>query len=160
MPVNFGGATLTAIIDTRSSGGIGFTPESAQQVEFAGELQVIGSARGAAIPETAVRGGTLAHDVKIGRHTVRAPFATVRALPPGFPTEPILGTVLLRNFVMTFDFANVGSGHAPRPHAAIFTSGPKTYSRRERYAGPSVWAAIAVWATRENCSVGAVPLKS
>ena len=75
-------------------------------VEFAGELQVIGSARGAAIPETTVRGGTLAHDVRIGRHTIKAPFATVRTLPPGFPTEPVLGTVLLRNFVMTFDFAN------------------------------------------------------
>lgn len=104
--ITIGDRAFVGLVDTRSMGALGFTPESAGDVEFDGELQVIGMARGAAIPETEVYGGRLAYDVVLGRHRLVRPFVSVRPLPEHFPTEPVIGTVVLRNFRLTLDLAN------------------------------------------------------
>jgi hypothetical protein len=95
-----------AVIDTRSTGGIQLTPESATDMKWDGELQVVGMARGAAIAPVEVKAGTLAGDVKLGRYTFTRPETAVRPLPPGFPTQPLLGTQVLQQFAVTIDQKN------------------------------------------------------
>jgi hypothetical protein len=106
VPIRIGDRALTGLVDTRSMGAIGLTPEDAAGIDFEGELQVVGIARGAAIPETEVRGGRLAHDLVLAGHRVVRPFASVRPLPEHFPTEPVLGNALLRHFRLTIDVAS------------------------------------------------------
>jgi hypothetical protein len=103
LPITAGDAPLTAVLDTRSSGAFGFTPESSAALRFDGDLRVVGRARGAAIAETEVRAGRLASDITIGRYRFPRPTVTVRALPPGFPTAPIIGSRVLAHFSITLD---------------------------------------------------------
>jgi hypothetical protein len=106
IPLTIAGKPYAGVLDTRSTGGFGFTPESAKAVPFDGELRVIGRARGAAIPEADVKAGTIAGDVRIGRYVFPRPAASVRPLPPGFPTEPIVGGRVLSQFAITLDQRN------------------------------------------------------
>jgi hypothetical protein len=103
VPLVVAGRATPAVLDTRSTGAIGVTPEFAAQLPFDGALTVIGRASGAAIAEREVRAGRLAGDVTVGRYTVPRPMLSVRSLPPGFPEEPLVGSVLLRNFAITLD---------------------------------------------------------
>jgi hypothetical protein len=106
MPIGVGGTPFVAVLDTRSTGALGFTPGHTARLTFEGELAVIGRARGAGIPETEVRGGRLAGDVTIGGYTFPRPFVSVRARPPLFPQNPIVGTQVLQHFVVTLDQRN------------------------------------------------------
>ncbi len=106
VPMTIAGKPFTAVIDTRSTGGFGLTPESSRDVPFDGALQVIGRARGAAIAETEVKAGRIAGDIAIGRYVFPRPTATVRPLPAGFPTEPLIGGRVLSRFVVTLDQRN------------------------------------------------------
>lgn len=103
VPVAVAGLPHQAIIDTRSTGGFGFTPQSAAAVPFEGELQVVGRARGAAIAETVVKSGRVKGDITLGRYTFPSPAVSVRELPPGFPVNPLMGNRVLQNFVVTLD---------------------------------------------------------
>ena len=104
--LRIGDASTVGIVDTRSTGAFGLTPEAAAEVDFEGELRVVGRASGAAIPETEVRAGKLAHDVKLGGHTIAQPTVGVRALPPHFPREMVIGTLVLQHFRMVLDMKN------------------------------------------------------
>ena len=106
LPLTIAGKAYSGVLDTRSTGGFGFTPESAKGVPFAGELRVVGRARGAAIPEADVKAGTIAGDIRIGRYVFPRPVASVRPLPPDFPTEPIVGGRVLSQFAITLDQRN------------------------------------------------------
>ncbi len=106
LPIRVGGAAMTAVLDTRSMGGFSFTPQSAKGVAFDGPLQVIGRARGVAIAETEVKGGTLAGAIEIGQYSFSSPMVSVRSLPPGFPDEPLVGAQVLNNFAVTLDQKN------------------------------------------------------
>jgi hypothetical protein len=103
VPMTLGDRRVQAIVDTRSTGAIGATPEAAASLQFDGELAVVGMARGAAIPETPVRAGRLAGDARLGRYVFPRPTINVRALPPGFLNEPIIGTRVLQQFAVTLD---------------------------------------------------------
>ncbi len=126
VPLVVAGKATPAVLDTRSTGAIGVTPEFAAQLPFEGELTVIGRARGAAIAEREVRAGRLAGDVSLGRYTFPRPMLSVRSLPPGFPEEPLVGSVLLGNFAITLDqrhgrlrLAHVGSPIIELPERAV-----------------------------------------
>jgi hypothetical protein len=106
LPIAIAGKPQTAVLDTRSTGGFGLTPESSKDVPFDGELQVVGRARGAAIPEVEVRAGRIAGDITIGRYVFPRPMVSVRPLPPGFPTEPLVGARVLSQFAITLDQRN------------------------------------------------------
>jgi hypothetical protein len=106
VPISIAGTAFTAVLDTRSTGGFGLTPESARDVRFDGEPRVVGRARGAAIPETEVKAATIAGDVRVGRYVFPRPTVSIRPLPPGFPTEPIVGARVLSQFVVTLDQQN------------------------------------------------------
>lgn len=90
------GHPFVAVIDTRSTGAINFTPADTSHLKWSGPLVVIGQARGAAVPMATVLGGRLAGDVALGRHVIAAPFVSVHALPADFPQNPILGARLRR----------------------------------------------------------------
>ncbi len=106
IPLSVAGVAQAAVLDTRSTGAFGFTPESAAPLKFEGDQRVIGRARGAAIPETEVKAGRLSGDIVIGRYTFPKPTVTIRALPPGFPTEAIVGARILSLFTVTLDQRN------------------------------------------------------
>jgi hypothetical protein len=91
VPISIAGQDFTAVLDTRSTGGFGLTPQSAKDVPFDGEVRVVGRARGAAIPETEVKAGTIAGDIHVGRYVFPRPVVTIRPLPPGFPLGPLIG---------------------------------------------------------------------
>jgi hypothetical protein len=103
VPLSLAGHTFDAVLDTRSTGAIGLTPAGAKQVPFEGELRVVGRAGGVAIPMTDVLAGRLAGDATLGRYTFPRPMITVRELPPGFPTGPLIGAAVLQNFVVSLD---------------------------------------------------------
>jgi hypothetical protein len=103
IPADFAGQHLVGVLDTRGTGRTSVIPDVAKTLRFTGPLEVVGRAGGAAIPETEVKGGTLDGDMRIGRYVFPKPFLTVRPLPAGFPTGPIIGDVVLRNFVVTLD---------------------------------------------------------
>lgn len=106
LPLTMAGRAMTGVIDTRSTGGFGVVPALADTLAFDGPLQVIGRARGAGIPDTEVRSGRLAGDVRIGAYTFPSPPVSVRPLPPGFPQEPLVGTRVLSHFTMSLDQRN------------------------------------------------------
>ena len=106
IPLTVGGARQVAVLDTRSTGAFGFTPESAAPLTFDGDVRVVGRARGAAIPDTEVKAGRLSGDIVIGRYTFPKPTVTIRPLPPGFPTEAIVGARVLSQFTVTLDQRN------------------------------------------------------
>jgi Aspartyl protease len=106
LPVSIGGRTYQGVIDTRSTGAIGVIPSRSKELAFDGEPIVVGMARGAAIAETEVKMGRLKGDVTIGQYTFPTPEIGIRALPPGFPEEPLIGTVILQHFAMTLDQQN------------------------------------------------------
>ena len=103
IPVAIGGHKFSAVIDTRSTTAISVSPEVAAQLLFEGELQVIGRSGGAGIPTTEVKAGKLNGDVILGAYTIAHPTLTVHALPPGFPTEPLIGSGVLQNFIVSLD---------------------------------------------------------
>jgi hypothetical protein len=45
-------------------------------------------------------------DAKLGRYVFPRPVINIRPLPAGFPAEPIIGTIVLQQFVVTLDQAN------------------------------------------------------
>jgi hypothetical protein len=106
LPMKVAGQSVAAIIDTRSTGAFGFTPDAAARITFSGELRLVGRARGAAIAETEIKAGRLAGDITIGRYVFPTPMGTVRPLPPGFPSEPLIGARVLNQFVVTLDQRN------------------------------------------------------
>jgi Aspartyl protease len=106
LPMTIGGRAVHAVVDTRSMGAFGLTPESAAGLAFDGGLRVVGRARGAAIPETEVKAGRIAGDITVGRYVFPSPMVAVRPLPPGFPTEPLIGARVLSQFVVTLDQRN------------------------------------------------------
>lgn len=106
VPITIGQEHWVAIIDTRSGGGLGFTPNDTTYMAWETPLREVGQSRGAQIPLATVFGGKMAEDVRMGRHVFTKPFVTVRPLPPGFPQNPILGSRALMNFVFTLDQIN------------------------------------------------------
>jgi Aspartyl protease len=103
-PVNIGGRDLSAVLDTRSAGpAMSLAPGVAAALPFADSLRVVGRASGAAIASTEVKEGRLAGDIRIGSFTFPHPLLNVRELPPGFPTNPLLGDVMLRHFEVSLD---------------------------------------------------------
>jgi hypothetical protein len=106
VPLTITGHPFQAILDTRSAGAISLSPETAVTLAWRGELMVIGRAGGAGIPTTEVKGGTLAGDVILGKHRLVDVFVIVHGLPPGFPQEPRLGAMALRNFTLSLDQAH------------------------------------------------------
>lgn len=150
LPVTLAGQRMDAILDTRSTGGIGLTPASAANVRFDGDLRVIGRARGAAIPETEVKAGKVAGDLVVGRYTVSAPSVAVRPLPPGFPTEPVLGSRLLRNFVVTLDQRNARLKLERSAEGAItLEEAPPAASPQTAAAPPDVQPLLGRFGSRE-----------
>jgi len=103
VPVEVAGKKLRAILDTRGSGTLGVTPRVAEQLSFAAPPVVVGTARGAAIPEVRVRVGRLAGDLRVGALTFARPLVAVRPLPAHFPEEPVLGIEALEQLVVTLD---------------------------------------------------------
>ncbi len=103
LPLLVAGQPTQAILDTRSTGSIGFTPDAAAPLSFLALPIVIGRARGAAIAETEVKGGQLAGSIMVGRYVIPQPFVEIRALPPGFPQVPLIGARVLSNFVVSLD---------------------------------------------------------
>jgi hypothetical protein len=130
LPIIVAGAKQWAVLDTRSTGAFGFTPESAAPLKFDGELRVVGRARGAAIPETEVKAGRLAGNIEIGRFRFPTPTITVRALPPGFPTEAIVGARVLSQFTVTLDQRNA--------RLRLVREGPDTVTLEEPASRPAV----------------------
>jgi len=103
VPVDFAGQQLVGVLDTRGTGMLSVIPQVASTLSFATPLRVIGRASGAAIPDAEVKAGDLAGDVRIGQYSFTRPTISVRALPPNFPTGPIVGDLVLRNFTMSLD---------------------------------------------------------
>lgn len=143
-PITIGGKPFTAVVDTRSTGAFGVVPAVAEQLAFDGPLTVVGRARGAAIAETEVRAGRLSGDIVIGAYTFPTPSISVRALPPGFPDEPLLGTQVLSQFTVTLDQQNARIRLAragdttitlgPRPGAGVPPAAAPTPSAVAEYA--------------------------
>ena len=140
LPIEVGGHRTLAVIDTRSSGTFGFTPEflAANPLRFDGDLRVVGMAAGAAIAPVEVKAGYLTDPVRIGQYSFANALADVRPLPAGFPNDPLVGTQVLQNFVMTLD-----QKHA---RVRLLHSGPDAIAlpRRELPAASSSSAAQAV----------------
>lgn len=103
MPVTIGGVELNGILDTRSTTAFSVNSGIAARIPLAGEARVIGRAGGAGLPMTEIKAARLRGDVVIGAFTFPAPLLIVHDLPPGFPTDPIVGSVVLRNFSITLD---------------------------------------------------------
>ena len=53
-----------------------------------------------------MKAGRLAGTVTIGRYSFANPTVTIRPLPPGFPTEAIVGARVLSQFTVTLDQKN------------------------------------------------------
>ena len=106
MPIEFAGKKLRGVLDTRATGSLSIVPELAATLPFETELQVVGRAGGAGIPDAVIKAGKLAGDVKLGRYTFTRPNITSRALPPMFPKEPLVGDIVLRQFVVSLDQKN------------------------------------------------------
>ncbi|MEO8030387.1 MAG: retropepsin-like aspartic protease [Gemmatimonadota bacterium] len=103
LPLLVAGQPTQGILDTRSTGGFGFTPDAAAPLSFTAPPIVIGRARGAAIAETEVKGGQISGNIVIGRYLIPQPFIEIRALPPGFPQVPLIGARVLSHFVVSLD---------------------------------------------------------
>ncbi len=103
MPVEIAGKPMRGVLDTRGTGSFSMVPAIADQLPFEAAMEVIGRAGGAGIPTTEVKAGRLKGDVKIGDYTFTRPTITSRPLPAHFPTEPIVGDGVLRNFVVSLD---------------------------------------------------------
>lgn len=106
VPLAIAGRRVTAVVDTRSSGALGVTPDVAGTLPWDGELMVMGMARGAGIPATEVKAGTLKGDVVLGAYTFPSPTISARPLPPDFPQNPVIGTIVLQQFTVTLDQRN------------------------------------------------------
>lgn len=106
MPIEFAGQKMRGVLDTRGTGMLSVVPQVAEKLPFDGPLQVMGRAGGAGIPDAEIKGGKLNGDVRLGRYSFTRPTITSRSLPPGFPEEPIVGDVILRNFVVSLDQRN------------------------------------------------------
>jgi hypothetical protein len=103
-PISIGGKDFSAVLDTRSAGPtMSLAPSVAATLTFADSLRVVGRASGAAIASTEVKEGRLVGDLKLGAYTFPHPLLAVRELPPGFPTNPLLGDVMLRHFEVSLD---------------------------------------------------------
>jgi ketosteroid isomerase-like protein len=131
IPIQVAGQSFVAVIDTRSPGTLSVTPAIAEQLKFAGDLAVIGVARGAGLPDTQVRGGQLDGDIVVGRYSFLKPAVHVRALPLDFPQAPVLGSTILQQFTVTLDQKNqrVQLSHTGNP---VIQLPPPT----RRLAGP------------------------
>ena len=103
VPIDFAGVPLVGVLDTRGTGMLSVIPDVATRLRFEGDLKVIGRARGAAIPDVEVKAGQLDGSVQLGGYSFPRPMISIRPLPPGFPTGPIIGDNVLRNFVVSLD---------------------------------------------------------
>ncbi|HSC58126.1 MAG TPA: serine hydrolase, partial [Gemmatimonadales bacterium] len=106
VPLAIGGHPYNAVVDTRSTGGIGVTPEVAASLTFGAAPEVVGRAGGAAIAPVEVKRGVLAGDVTLGRYTFPRPPIAIRPLPPAFPQGPIVGAQVLANFAVSLDVSH------------------------------------------------------
>jgi hypothetical protein len=64
--IRAGEAPSTAVADTRSTGGFGFSPGDGEKLKFDGPHKVIGEARGAGFAPVELRAGQLATDIRLG----------------------------------------------------------------------------------------------
>ena len=103
LPMELGGQTFTAVIDTRSMAGVSITPKVSEPLKFDGEVRVVGRSQGAGLPGADVREGRLAGSAKIGAYSFPGPSLSIRELPPGFPEGPLVGSRVLKNFVVSLD---------------------------------------------------------
>ncbi|MBI3790569.1 MAG: clan AA aspartic protease [Gemmatimonadetes bacterium] len=106
LSVTIAGRPFTSVLDTRSTGLLSVTPEVAGQLPFAGELQVIGRARGVGVPDVDVKAGRLGGDVTFGAYTVRRPVLSIRPLPANFDAPargPLFGDAVLQHFTVSLD---------------------------------------------------------
>lgn len=103
LPMELGGKRFTAVLDTRSMTAMSITPKEAEPLSFDGELRVVGRSGGAGLPTAELKEGRLTGDARIGAYTFPRPPLSVRELPPGFPEGPLVGSRVLRNFVVSLD---------------------------------------------------------
>ena len=103
LPIELAGRQFTAVLDTRSTAALSMTPKAAEPLPFDGELRVVGRSGGAGLPGADVREGQLKGSARIGSYTFPNPVLSVREMPPGFPEGPLVGSRVLRNFVLTLD---------------------------------------------------------
>ena len=103
VPLSLAGNAFSAVIDTRSMAGLSMTPSVAASLPFDGELRVVGRSAGAGLPGAEMREGQLRGDARLGGYVIPRPAVSVRELPPGFPTGPLVGSLVLRNFVVSLD---------------------------------------------------------
>jgi hypothetical protein len=101
--IRAGDASFTAVIDTRSTGTFGFSPADSEKLHFDGELETVGMGRGAAFAPIPIKAGRLTSDIRLGAYSFVRPNVDVRALPAPLPQQPIMGTVVLRQFVVSLD---------------------------------------------------------
>ncbi|HUQ82882.1 MAG TPA: aspartyl protease family protein [Gemmatimonadaceae bacterium] len=103
LPIELGGQRFTAVLDTRSMAGLSVTPTVAAPLQFDGELRVVGRSAGAGLPGADVKEGKLKGAARIGAYSFPNPSLSVRDLPPDFPQGPLVGSRMLRNFVVSLD---------------------------------------------------------
>ena len=106
LPIELAGRQFTAVLDTRSTAALSITPKAAESLPFDGEIRVVGRSAGAGLPGADVREGKLKGNAQIGSYTFPDPVLSMRELPPGFPQGPLVGSRVLRNFVMSLDQRN------------------------------------------------------
>jgi hypothetical protein len=103
LPVSYAGHPMTTVLDTRSTGAFSLDPKVIPILPWTAEPVVVGRAGGAGNPTTEIKAGTLNGNVALGQYRITNPFLTLHQLPPDFPSEPRIGAVALKNFVLTLD---------------------------------------------------------
>ena len=149
VPLALAGQRFTAVVDTRSMAGLSITPSAASALPFDGELRLVGRSAGAGLPGADVREGQLRGNAELGAYVLPNPAVSVRELPPGFPAGPLVGSLVLRNFVVSLDqrrgrlrLAHQGSTTIAMPGARAAAAGaagaaatPNARSGVAAYAG-------------------------
>ena len=124
VPMNLGGQDVTAVLDTRSAApNMSTSPAVAATLTFVDSLRVVGRSVGVGFASTEVRQGQLAGDIRLGAYTFPHPILSVRELPPGFPTNPLLGDALLHHFEVSLDQRHARLGLRRRGDPTIVLPG-------------------------------------
>lgn len=88
-------------VDTGNMGGLAVSPQVAERLKFAGELQTIGEAR-TITSRSAVKQGRLSDVLRLGKHAFAQPQVSVMDFVPGAN----LGSEWLQHFAVTVDLRN------------------------------------------------------